>query len=319
MKVWAGTLAGVVLGAALASAQPAAAVSQARELAKSGSLQQAEQVLRAAIAASRDAAELHGELGNLLYQQSRFREAIPELGRAVQLDPESAEYSMKLAGAILGEHRYSVALEFLTKVRARFNKLPEYQYNLGLSHYGIGDYGRAASAFRRTLQLAPDMDLAHFFMGNTYAAQREMEKAIPEYRLALALNPENAGYCFALGKVLERMGPESGPEAIRWLTRALELKPGDVPSEFELGRACERAGNLACARPLLEDVVARYPDDLSSHVVLSRIYTKLNLTERAAREREQARRILAARPQKLPERIPPSPGLPPASSRPDER
>ena len=320
MTVWLTALAGVTLGLALAVGQQAPAVMLARDLIKSGRLPEAEQILRAAIEAGQDTAEAHGELGYLLYQGGRFHEAVPELGRAVQLDPALANYSMKLAGAILGERRYSVALEFLTRVRARFKDLPEFQYNLGLCHYGIGDYARAAGAFRRALELAPDMHLAHFFMGNTYAAGRQLEKAIQEYRVALKLNPENAGYCFALGKVLGRMGPEFDPEAIRWLTKALQLKPGDVPSEFELGRVCERTGNLACARPLLEDVVARYPDELSSHVVLSRIYVKLNLPERAARERQQARHILASRPRKsLPEASAELPGTPPTPPPPDQR
>ncbi len=172
------TLAAATLCLALAAGPQASGMTLAREFIKSGRVPEAERILQAAIAAGQDTAEVHGELGYLLYQLGRFHEAIPELGRAVQLDPALANYSMKLAGAILGERRYSVALEFLTRVRARFKDLPEYQYNLGLCHYGIGDYSRAGSAFRKALELAPGMHLAHFFMGNTYAADRQLEKAI---------------------------------------------------------------------------------------------------------------------------------------------
>ena len=112
MTVWLTALAGVTLCLALAVGQQAPAVMLARDLIKSGRLPEAEQILRAAIEAGQDTAEAHGELGYLLYQGGRFHEAVPELGRAVQLDPALANYSMKLAGAILGERRYSVALEF---------------------------------------------------------------------------------------------------------------------------------------------------------------------------------------------------------------
>jgi tetratricopeptide (TPR) repeat protein len=187
-------------------------------------------------------------------------------------------------------------VEFLNAVRVRFENLPEFQYNIGMAYFGVHDYGKAAPAFRRAIELAPDMDLAHFFLGNTYAVSGELQTATREYREALRLNPRNAAYCLTLGKVLGRMDLE--PEAIRWLRKALELKPGDVASEFELGRICERNGDVACARPLLEDVAARYPDLLAAHYALSRIYTKLQLTEKAVRENAQVRRILAAQPRR---------------------
>jgi hypothetical protein len=76
------------------------------------------------------------------------------------------------------------------------------------------------------------------------------------------------------------------------------IKPGDVATEFELGRICERNGDVACARPLREDVAARYPDLLAVHYALSRIYTKLQLTEKAVRENAEVRRILDAQPRR---------------------
>jgi len=305
MLAWAGKTIGVLLWLALASAEQSSVLTRARELVKAGRKAEAEQVLTAAIQAGEDTPEVHGELGSLLYQSGRFGAAWTELGRAVQLEPSSTLYSMRLAGALIGDGRYPVAVEFLNAVRTRFENLPEYQYNAGMAYFGVHAYGDSAAAFRRAIELAPGMDLAHFFLGNTYAVTDELQKATREYREALRLNPRNAAYCFALGKVLGRMDLE--PEALRWLRKALEIKPGDVASEFELGRICERKGDVACARPLLEDVAARYPDLLAAHYALSRIYTKLQLTEKAARENAQVRRILAAQPRRTATKAVPDP------------
>src|SRR5262245_9063237 len=89
-----------------------------------------EETLRKAIAEGGDTAELHGELGLLLYRGNRFHEAILELGRAAQLDPSAPEYSLKLAASIVAERRYSVALEFLRSIAQKFENHAEYQYNL---------------------------------------------------------------------------------------------------------------------------------------------------------------------------------------------
>jgi tetratricopeptide (TPR) repeat protein len=121
-------------------------------------------------------------------------------------------------------------VEFLNAVKTRFENLPEYQYNVGMAYFGLHEYGTRLLRSRGQLSWR----LAHFFLGNTYAVRGELQKATREYRKALRLNPRNAAYCFALGKVLGRMDLE--PEAIRWLRKALEIKPGDVASEFELGR-----------------------------------------------------------------------------------
>ena len=77
--------------------------------------------------------------------------------------------------------------------------------------------------------------------------------------------------------------------------RALKLKPDDAPAKLELGRACERMGELACARPLLEDVASRFPDEVAPHVILARIYTRLNEPEKAEIERAAVKRIEKAR------------------------
>ena len=298
MARWAKTGFGAVLCVALIGGQPSTVLSRARELVKAGRVAEAERTLAAAIAAGEDTAELHGELGDLRYQSGQFRDAVMELGRAAQLDPDSTIYSMKLAGAIIADGRYPVALEFLKAVSARFENLPEYQYNAGLSYFGMHDYQNAARALRRAIELAPKMDLAHFFLGNTYAMGGELTTAVPEYREALRLNPKSAAYSFALGKVLGHMEQDQEPEAIRLLRKALELKPGDVASEYELGRICERADDLDCARPLLEDVSVRYPDLLAAHYALARVYRKLQLPEKAAVETGHVRRIMASTPRK---------------------
>jgi tetratricopeptide (TPR) repeat protein len=281
--------AAAALVAVLSAADPA--VTQARALAGAGRREAAERVLRDALAAGKDTAEIHGALGALLYDAGRFTEAVLELGRAAQLDPQSAEHSMKLAGAILAERRYSVALEFLKAVQTRFNGLAEYHYNVGLAYYGLHDWTNAAPAFRKALDLSPNMDLAIFFLGNVYASTSELEKAAAEYRNALALNPRNPGYCYALGRVLAQLGPENDDEAMRLFRTVLEVRPGDIPSMFALALACERRDDLACARPLLERVVAARPRELPPHVALARVYTRLELKDKAEAERRVVREL----------------------------
>ena len=228
---------------AVDSLPPHGPAAKARALERAGRVADAESILRNALSAGNDSAEVHGALGLLLYRMGRFRDAVPELGRAAQLAPESPEYSLKLAAAILADHRYSVALDFLNAVAGRFGTIAEYQYNLGLAYYGTRRYENAIAAFGKAIALDPKMDVAYFFTGNAWAGSGDPDKAVAFYRKAIEINPKSAGYYLALGKVLGLIGPERDPESAKWLRKGLALKPGDAA-------LAKRAKNAARSPPL---------------------------------------------------------------------
>jgi tetratricopeptide (TPR) repeat protein len=275
-------------------AGPATAVERARQLVRAGMLPEAERTLREAIQAVPDQAELHGELGLLDYQAGRFREAVEQLGRAAQLDPKNPAYSLRLAGAIIGDRRYSVALEFLDAVKPDFQHLAEYHYNVGLAYYGIRRYQQAITALNEALRIDPSLQHARFFLANCQAVMGDLESAVQLYREALARNPNQSGYLLALGQVLKQMGPESNAEAQRVLRRVLQLHPADIPAMFALGLACEQAEDLACARKNLEEVTARFPEELPANVALARVYSRLGEKEKFLRQKEIVEKLQRA-------------------------
>lgn len=289
-------------GAQRTPAGPLTVIEKARQLVRAGNLSAAERTVRQAIEAVPAQAELHGELGQMYYQAGRFREAVEQLGRAAQLDPKNPTWSLRLAGAIIGDRRYSVALEFLEAVKSDFQHLAEYHYNAGLAHFGIRRYQQAMEAFTQALRIDPDLNHARFFLANCHAVSGDLDSAVVLYREALARNPDQPGYLLALGQVLKQMGPESNADAQRVLRRALELYPGDIPAMFALGLACEEAEDLPCARANLEAVASRFPQELAARVALARVYSRLGERDKFLHEKEivdklqRAAQEAAARP-----------------------
>ena len=234
------------------------------------------------------------DLRSLLYEQ-RLRRIDYVIGR------ESIVKPARLRADDLGnrccERDHIVAyfrLDFLNAFAGRFGTIAEYQYDLGLAYYGTRRYENAIAAFGKAIALDPKMDVAYFFTGNAWAGSGDPDKAVAFYRKAIGINPKSAGYYLALGKVLGLIGPERDPESAKWLRKGLALKPGDAASEFALALACERLNDLPCARPLLEDVVKRYPNELSPRIVLARIYAKMHEPEKARTEREAVKRLQEA-------------------------
>ena len=263
----------------------------------SGRVSEAEKLLLGAIRAEPDSAALHAQLGMLYYQVRRYPQAIESLGRAVQLEEANPEYTLSLADVLLASRRFSVAAEFLNAVKARFDNLPAYQYDLGLAYYGLRNFAIALGHFRQALQLAPKLDLARYFEGNCLAAIGDLQGAQQAYRTALKVSPAKPDYLFALGKTLSLSGPEHDAETISLLEKALAIQPEHSPSKLYLALAFERANRLTEARNLLEALAQKHPDQMESYVALTRIYYRLKQHEKGDEASRIAKKLRDAQQQ----------------------
>lgn len=253
----------------------------------------ARRVLEHVVEVAPDLAEAHEYLGAVFLNQNKYEEATRELGRAVQLSPDSAEYSMRLAEALLLWQHDRVALEFLTAVKDKFGSLPEYQYKVGLAYYGLHQYPQAIEQLEAIARRQPSLDRVHFFLGNSYQATGDLERAEAAYRRAIALNAKDASYYSALGQLLLKRSDSGTEEAIEDLRRALALNPADAKSQQELALCYEKQAKYTEAERLLSQAVEEQPDLLSAHVALARVYYREKKKEQGDRERQTVAKLEA--------------------------
>ena len=255
----------------------------------------AEETLRNALNSSPDLAEGHALLGQVLLGlgKDRYEEAVWELGRAVQLDPNSPPYSMGLAQALLISEYYETALQFLEAVKDRFGTSPEFQFKLALAYYGLNLYPQAIAEFEKVLsQPFTRMDLVHYFLADSYLFQGNLMDAEVHYRKAMEINPTPSIYYLALGSLLRKLGPEHMAEAIQATQRARELAPSDPEPKVQLALCYERTGDLTRAEDLLEEVLRSQPEFNRAHIILARVYYRLGKKVEGDRERQAAARVV---------------------------
>jgi superkiller protein 3 len=265
----------------------------ARMLIQDGRRENSEVVLQQAVTTAPDSAEAHYDLGLLMLDKSRYEEAARELGRAAQIDPTAAPYSMRLAETLILWKHYGTALEFLNAVKDRFGNLPDYRYKLGLTYYSLHQFPRAIALFEQIVQEQPNLDSVEFFLGNSYGGVGDLDKAEAHYKRAIQLQPRNASYYTALAQVLRKIGDENTDEAIANLEKALSLDAADIQSKHELGLCYISKGDFAKAQNLLEEVLAKEPDLTSAHVALAQTYYRLHKKVEADRERATVKRLQA--------------------------
>ncbi|MGO8930269.1 MAG: tetratricopeptide repeat protein [Limisphaerales bacterium] len=96
-------------------------------------------------------------------------------------------------------------------------------YNLGKALLFAGHTDEGIAAFRRSIQLRPDVSVVHQDLGIALASQGFLEEAMAEYRKAIQFGPARAYPYFCLGTALERLGRTK--EAIIQYREAARLNP----------------------------------------------------------------------------------------------
>ena len=98
--------------------------------------------------------------------------------------------------------------------------------------------------------MSPQDDGIFYKIGETYAREKQWEKAVKSFSVAFHLDKENASYCMAIGNCLMEMDVKS--EALVCYLNAVRLKPGNKTTWVALIKGLYISGYFAEAIIQLE-------------------------------------------------------------------
>lgn len=142
-----------------------------------------------AVAVTRDNYLAHNNLGNVLAESGRGREAVDHYTAALRIKPALAE-----------AHN-----------------------NLGFTLAGLGKVDEAMAHYAEALRIKPDYLEAHGNLASALAAQGRTDEAIRELRSAVRIAPDDFQSHYELAVLLRKTG--NGSEAARHFEIALRLNP----------------------------------------------------------------------------------------------
>jgi len=257
--------------------------------AKASRVDDAIQCFGRAISLNSQDAEARFNLGVLLSGKKEVDGALAQLGEAVNLNPEEPKYSLALAEALLDGKRYPIAVEFLNAVRPKFEKLGQFHYTLGLAHYGQHNAPAAIEEMQKATELDPQMEAAFYFLGNTYALAEQYEKAASAYRRAIELNSNSLPYYSRMALVSGKLG--NSEEVIGSLQQVVRLDPDDVVSRLNLAKVLAKTGRLSEAIEQLQAAVKKAPNYKEAYYLLSSYSRQMGDTKAADAYIETYRRL----------------------------
>ncbi len=136
-----------------------------------------------------------------LLHNGAYRESIPPMTKAIEIDPEFAMAYRSLSISYYNLYLYAQADEYMTKALELSDRLPERErYQIMGDFYGRKEktYDKAIEAFHKLLELYPGDTTGNHNLGLKYANLNQWDKAIDRYEIAKKYKTEFIGTYTAL-------------------------------------------------------------------------------------------------------------------------
>jgi tetratricopeptide (TPR) repeat protein len=101
---------------------------------------------------------------------------------------------------------------------------------------------------QRALAIDPDLARAHAALGEIHCVKYEYREAVPEFREAIRLQPDEPSYHDNLSWALGYLTPPDGPASEASAREAIRLSPGFGFAYYHLGRALLAQGKVREAK-----------------------------------------------------------------------
>ncbi len=194
-----------------------------------------------------DAPEPAHDMAELLREEAHFDEAVAWYGVAIERDPEFAVAWAGMGDALFAQGRYDEAMERLARADELLPADSAMRANLQrLIARTAAAQGRPAAAvqnFRATLERAPDDVRALMGLVTVHFREEEFAAALDALETLSAITPDNAEVHANMGVVLYRLG--RAEEALARLERALAMDPNlaSARNAIDVVRQATRGGH----------------------------------------------------------------------------
>ncbi|MFO8102129.1 MAG: tetratricopeptide repeat protein [Dehalococcoidia bacterium] len=241
--------------------------------------------------------------------------AIPKYEEAINWNGSAIRYRWSYAIALLTETRLmdqAAKEEQCAYIREVINEAIEREPESGMLYYNRGIMMAQCGAsneevladVNKCIEMYPTGYMARQFRAQLNTSMGNLEQAIEDDEMALAVKPGNLQWMLRLGKNYISLGdqyaddddPNTDPDeqyekAIDVLSEAAEAHPNNTTAQYFLSIACEKAGQVEKAAEeyeqsitMLEQFVEEQPANAEGHYMLGFCYERTGDLEKAKEE-----------------------------------
>lgn len=211
--------------------------------------------------------------------QGRSAEAAPFFAQALSRAPNDLSILQDYLRALLDSKQGEAADRILHAHLAHAPRDPNVWRLAGRLYVAQHKLDKAERAFRKAIDLAPDVALMHYELGQLYLFEYNLAAAKSAFQVALTKEESNAEFHTALGMTLASQGQVDAANA--HYRRAVQLDPKNVVAANNLAAGLSDEQELDDALGLARDALNLAPSNPAIKDTLGWIYYKQGRFDKA--------------------------------------
>ncbi|HJT29641.1 MAG TPA: tetratricopeptide repeat protein [Pyrinomonadaceae bacterium] len=243
-------------------------------------------------------ADLRRMRGAVLFDLNRPVQALPELERALELEPDNARACHLRGATLINLHRYQEAVNSLQLAvdlyAAQDVENAEVYADLGEALRASGKYKEAKTTFKQALNLEPEYQWVLARLGETLRALAEFKDALDHLKKAVEADPEDGWAWGALGAT--HLSLTNYRSALEAFDRTLQLSPEDSFALAYKGKVLRQVERLQQAAEFIDKALEREPE--ADWIVMEKALLLRQMPDQADKEAiKYFRRAVELRPE----------------------
>lgn len=217
----------------------------------------------------------------VLERTGKYPEAVEELRKAADLNPESASLQRELLRIYFQIQDFDNAL--IMARRAVKNDPDNVVLHIwhGRIAFQLDQVDEAVAAFSHAAELDPESTVGYEALAEIQEQTNDLVGAIEMYEKLVTISPDSARLHYHLGRSLHEIGEYDA--AATTLERSLELNPDLTPSHFILGITYQETGDLEAAIKQFRAYGEETPDSAAAPVNIAGALGRLHRYDDAER------------------------------------
>ena len=205
--------------------------------------------------------------GVLLESEGKFDQALEEMQRVPELDPDAITPTLRLIRGHLRQRNYTEALAMAERSVKQVPGRSNLWVVLGEIYHHLKRYEDATQAFTKAIELNPENVHGYGALVELQESTNDLVAAIDIYNRLIELNPDAPGLWYQLGINLIRINDTAGARAA--LERALSLSESLLRAHYFLGVLALEADEIDPASQHLEPYLEVRRDDSEGRRMLA--------------------------------------------------
>jgi tetratricopeptide (TPR) repeat protein len=253
-----------------------------------GKVAEAESLFKDALIIAPDSPELRMDYAVLCLDKEDLLEAKLQAENAVKLAPDQERAHYLLGRVLYAKGDYAGAkaqLETAIVAKPTF----EVGYNLALTYLNLKDLNHVRLLFDEMIAGLGDSAQIHVQFGHAYWITGYPDKAIDEFKKALARNPKIPQAHYFMGRAyLDRDEDKGWDEAAQEQREEIKNNPNDFRAHYELGNIALKRHSAEEAERELKRAAELAPDNPDPLIYLGELYAGQNRPAEAEAAMRQA-------------------------------